>query len=155
MFYLAITLLACCLWGDWLAIRDWRGGPFLNQEGESSGGYMLGRPAEAASKAVLPISCFALTALSLDVFLVELEGRVPRSLADLTGSAEAFVAPAVPVLLVLAVSVFLFMRPRLLVPPQFRAQPGYVEASWRRLRKRDLQAQGQEQPSRNGSSDAL
>jgi len=83
MFYLAVALLSLSLWSDWLVIRDWRGGPLLKQEGENVGTYMLGGAAATASKAVLPISCFALTALSLDVLLVELEGRLPSSLGHL------------------------------------------------------------------------
>lgn len=135
VLYIYLLVLGVCLVCDWLAFRDWRGGPFLGVDGSNALTVLFGPAAKAPSTAVLPVATYAMTAMMLSGVVSELAGSVHGVLLRFLTAAQPVVGTAVVVLLALTAGVFLFMQPRFLVPPPFRGRPGYVAALWKRLRR--------------------
>lgn len=135
VLYIYLLVLGVCLVCDWLAFRDWRGGPFLGVGGSNATTVSFGRAADVPSTAVLPVATYAMTAMMLSGVVSELAGSVHGALLHFLMAVQPVVDSAVVVLLALTTCVFLFMLPRFLVPPPFRGRPGYVAALWKRLRR--------------------
>lgn len=135
VLYIYLVAFGICLVGDWLAFRDWRGGPFLGVRGSNAGTVLFGRAAEASSTAVLPVATYAMTAMMLSGVISELAGVVHGALLHFLAAAQPVVDTAAVALLALSAGVFLFMQPRFLVPPPFRGRPAYVAALWKKLHK--------------------
>lgn len=112
--------------GSFRLISDLRSG----QEPAIKGEYFVGKEGVAGFQAMAPLTFTGVWATFIGVFLLDLSDSGAARVVAITCFA-LFAATSF-----LAISIFLFMRPRFLVIPYLRDQPGWAVAKCRKVRSR-------------------
>jgi hypothetical protein len=136
MLYLYLIMWGLAVYGCWLSVRDWRGGPSLSTQHGHFLTLLLGQGAKTAGMAIVPIGSFMFVSLLSWGILFELSAQVDGDTAEVFSAIEDLLFVLILVLLALCVAVFLFMQPRFLVPPPLRGEHGYLVATWKGLRRK-------------------